>query len=62
METYTDTCGNNYIWIADDGNLMEEYYQNYDDSKANPFAMERRTSFAVNAFNALLSMLFRKDD
>lgn len=61
METYTDACGNNYIWIADGGNLMEDYYQNFDNSPNNPFAMERRTSFAVNAFNALLGLLFRKE-
>lgn len=61
METYTDSIGNNYVWIPDDGNLMEEYYRNIDDSKANPFAMERRTTFAVDAFNALVELLFRKE-
>lgn len=61
METYTDSVGNTYTWIPDDGNLMEEYYRNFDNSPNNPFAMERRTSFAVNAFNALLGLLFRKE-
>ena len=62
MEIYTDSVGNTYTWIPDDGNLMEEYYRNFDNSKSNPFAMERRTSFAVDTFNALVGLLFRKDD
>lgn len=61
METYTDSVGNTYTWIADDGEYMERYYQEIDNSPNNPFAMERRTSFVANAFNAMLSLLFRKE-
>ena len=61
METYTDSVGNNYVWIPDDGEYMERYYQEIDNSPNNPFAIERRTSFAVDAFNALLGLLFRKE-
>ena len=61
MEIYTDSVGNTYTWIADDGEYMERYYQEMDNSPNNPFAIERRTSFAVEAFNALLGLLFRKE-
>lgn len=61
MEIYTDSVGNTYTWIADDGEYMSMYYQEIDNSESNPFAMERRTSFVINAFNAMLGLLFRKE-
>ena len=59
MEIYTTESGTQYVWISDNGNYESKYYTEIDNSKNNPYAMERRCNNIANAFNALIGLLFK---
>lgn len=59
MEIYTTESGTTYMWIPDNGNYESKYYTEIDNSKNNPFAMERRCNGIVDIFNSLIGLLFK---